>query len=335
MKRNTARFLCVVAVCLAATLASSTAEEQDTNQDRQAHRHLQQEDIAAATPAPGLLPDPAAQLPTFMAAAVAAQEFDAAVYPSAAVQQAEETQAYRALVEAAGSSAVRCPTTTTESKIRIAEQEVAIWQAAQIAAAQSAGLSAAAVTAAAFTPVVVYVSWWIYMQEDGKGNVTNAQISQQMAVLNAAYNNTGFSFRVRSVRRITTSPERFKAAYLSPEELQNKQRRLGGGTTLNCYTWDTPNGLLGWSTFPFDYNKTANSQKLDGVVLHYGTLPNGTFARFNLGDTLVHEVRQRVCGSRQGSGEHAWTGSQGGWGVRGWRCGQPMEWNPTPLPAPP
>ena len=39
--------------------------------------------------------------------------------------------------------------------------------------------------------------------------------------------------------------------------------------------------------FPFQANE---SSPLHGVFLHYGTLPGGTLASYNLGATAVHEV---------------------------------------------
>jgi hypothetical protein len=46
-------------------------------------------------------------------------------------------------------------------------------------------------------------------------------------------------------------------------------------------------GLLGYSTFPWDY---SSKSILDGVVVLYSSLPGGTLAPYNQGRTLTHEI---------------------------------------------
>jgi hypothetical protein len=158
--------------------------------------------------------------------------------------------------------------------------------------------------------VTINTYFHILQLADGTGRVTNSQVTRQMSVLNAAYASSGFSFRLRATRRTTVTAEEFRAVAgspgaPSPVELAIKQaRRVGGAATLNIYTWDlSAEDLLGFAKFPVWYATTEDGATLDGVVVTYQSLPGGTAAPTNLGDTLVHEVRGALpCCGVGGSG---------------------------------
>jgi hypothetical protein len=143
--------------------------------------------------------------------------------------------------------------------------------------------------------VTVPVAWHVINagSSAAQGNVTGAQIASQITVLNRAYAgqtggaNTGFAFSLSSTDR-TTNTKWFNLKSGSRNEKQMKAAlRKGGANTLNIYSANLSNSLLGWATFPSSY---AGNPSYDGVVVLYSSLPGGSAAPYNLGDTATHEV---------------------------------------------
>jgi hypothetical protein len=119
------------------------------------------------------------------------------------------------------------------------------------------------------------------------GNIPDSQIAAQMDVLNAAYAGTGWSFILVGTDR-TTNATWYTMTPGSTAEAQAKNAlRQGSADDLNVYTANIGGGLLGWATFPSNY---ASKPKDDGVVVLFSSLPGGTAAPYNLGDTATHEV---------------------------------------------
>ena len=138
------------------------------------------------------------------------------------------------------------------------------------------------------------VPTWIHVVTDGAtGNVTNAQIRKQIDVLNMTFagafggHNTGFRFRLAGVTR-TSNAEWFAQETFAAEVAMKSALKRGDATTLNIYS-TSGGGFLGWAYYP----KIVTSQQfevLDGVVIHYGSMPGGFITNFNLGYTATHEA---------------------------------------------
>lgn len=180
------------------------------------------------------------------------------------------------LADGAGGSAgigsngfVRCATTDLDATA-VAEVEK------RIAGVTPAGADAT-------IPVYVHV----IRTSSGTGGATTQMITNQINVLNAAYSSSGFSFTLAGTTT-TNNSTWYTAGQGSTAERQMKTAlRVGGAGTLNMYLNNMGGGLLGWATFPSDYSR---SPSMDGVVILYSSLPGGTAAPYNLGDTATHEI---------------------------------------------
>ena len=118
-----------------------------------------------------------------------------------------------------------------------------------------------------------------------QGNLSSQDINSQIAVLDAAF--PGFNFALAGITE-TTNARWFDGCYTTSIELEMKQAlRQGDASTLNIYSCNPSNGILGYATFPSSYQ---SSPSRDGVVLLYSSLPGGTAAPYNEGDTGTHEV---------------------------------------------
>ncbi|MFI0357819.1 zinc metalloprotease [Actinomadura sp. 9N407] len=144
-------------------------------------------------------------------------------------------------------------------------------------------------------PDRVNVPVYFHVLHDGpSGKVPDATVKRQIKVLNDAHAGkagkgpgatTGFTFTLRGVTRTDNArwysdPERHEATF-------KPKLRKGDARTLNLYSADMGEDLLGWSTFPWKYKAEP---KMDGVIVHPGSLPGGTIEHFDRGHTATHEV---------------------------------------------
>jgi hypothetical protein len=138
-------------------------------------------------------------------------------------------------------------------------------------------------------PVYVHV----VHEVDGTGFVSEADVLEQITVLNLSFAgfpdgaDTGFRFALVDID--WTANDAWYAQQTFADEVAMKTAlKRGGPADLNIYT-TSGGGFLGWAYYP---SITASKKfgVLDGVVVHYGSLPNGFITDFNLGYTATHEV---------------------------------------------
>lgn len=138
--------------------------------------------------------------------------------------------------------------------------------------------------AARVVPVYFHV---IQSTTNPNGGVTDTMIRNQITVLNNAFASANISFSLVSIDRTTNNTWYGVTPGTTAESQMKTALRKGDKASLNLYSANIGQGLLGWATFPADY---ASKPKMDGVVLLNASMPGGSAAPYNLGDTGTHEV---------------------------------------------
>ncbi|MBM6400862.1 zinc metalloprotease [Phycicoccus sonneratiae] len=138
---------------------------------------------------------------------------------------------------------------------------------------------------AAFASTVIPVHWHV-ITDGSAGNLTASELAGQISVLNSAYAGTGFSFQTVSTD-YTNNASWYNGITDGTTAERNMKNALhvGGKGDLNLYTASLGGGLLGWATFP-----KSTVDPMDGVVMLDESLPGGSAAPYNQGDTATHEI---------------------------------------------
>lgn len=147
------------------------------------------------------------------------------------------------------------------------------------------GLLQSFTTANVTIPVVFHVTYKVTRKDGEIGNIPDQQVYDQINVLNNAYAGTGFSFNLQAINRVEDRGF-FDRCGGSGEMKMKDALAVDPATTLNIYSCN-PNGLLGYSYLPSQFEESNNRH---GVVLLYSSLPGGSAAPYDEGDTGTHEV---------------------------------------------
>jgi hypothetical protein len=124
------------------------------------------------------------------------------------------------------------------------------------------------------------------------GNLPTSRIRAQIDVLNDSFSGrtggarTGFRFVLAGITR-TTNAGWFTLTGYGQDEAMKEALKVGGTETLNIYSAKLGANLLGYAYLAQDADEVG---VLDGVVVHYQSLPGGNFSIYSEGDTATHEA---------------------------------------------
>ncbi len=132
----------------------------------------------------------------------------------------------------------------------------------------------------------------IIRRNDGTGNVTDTQVTRQMRVINNAFKGmtsdaaapTPFRFNVVSIDR-TNNTDWYNWTFDDDDVPAKRALHQGRANTLNIYIAGLQEGLLGYAFFP-----VPDPLFRDGLVILNESMPGGSAAPYNKGDTATHEI---------------------------------------------
>jgi hypothetical protein len=138
-------------------------------------------------------------------------------------------------------------------------------------------------------PVNLKVKFQVVTDNAGTGDVSNSALVNQMAVLNATFASSMFTFTMDPatdiVRRRNTT---YYTGCYTQRDAMRQLWAIDVTRYINVYICSPGGGILGSSTFPNSPSGQNNTRH--GIIVNRNTLPGGSFAAYNQGKTLTHEL---------------------------------------------
>ena len=134
-------------------------------------------------------------------------------------------------------------------------------------------------------PVAFHVIYRTERDGTQTGNVPEEQLDAQIDVMNDAFAAAGFSFTKAVVNRVANNAW-FGSCYGAERNIK-RALAVDPAHTLNFYLCAPKGGILGFAYLPQSFPEDSF---MHGVVVLYSTLPGGSAAPYNEGDTGTHEV---------------------------------------------
>jgi hypothetical protein len=134
---------------------------------------------------------------------------------------------------------------------------------------------------------VIPVHFHVLTTNSGAGDVSDARLDAQLAVLNAAYAGSGFSFVKHGYTRTKNTTWYNGCAKTTIERQIRKALAVDPAHVFNVYSCGLGGGLLGRATFPSYY---PEGSYMHGVVVLNASVTGGSATNYNAGDTLTHEA---------------------------------------------
>jgi len=135
-------------------------------------------------------------------------------------------------------------------------------------------------------PIIFHVVYAVNRKTRAEvGNIPSSWINDQVSVLNSAYAGSGFSFTLSAVQR-HRNDKYYTNCYNQDGQMKNAYA-VDPANYLNIYTCSPSGGILGWAYYPSSF---PESDTRHGVVVLDESLPGGSAAPYDGGDTCTHEV---------------------------------------------